>query len=110
MTPSREIEAEARLSERQLFALRWIDANPHHTSAWLQNGKSPRSMDTKLWNQIEISGDRGSIRIDTADWRAIKNMIDPAPMESDSIYELNDAARTALSRAAHPSAGVREGE
>lgn len=88
------------MTPNQIAAMQWLDHFPNHKSRWLQNGKSPRSVDFRKWNEIELAGARGMIRIAATDWRAISDAgfiaILPTP---DRQFALNDAGRAALSAA-----------
>lgn len=87
------------LTETQVDALSWIDRFPCSQSRWMRNGKEAYG-DPAKWDEIEFSGMRGSIRIASGDWTAIRDLIEPADFSTDRMYRLTERGAKKLAEVA----------
>jgi hypothetical protein len=89
------------MTPEQLRALEWIRDNDHTRSQWLVDGKRPRArLSPDAWNQIELSGDMGSIRIPSVVWDGIRDLVTAAPFEDRRrLFKLTDVGSQVVAAA-----------
>lgn len=84
------------MTERQKFALQWLQQNHQSKFRWLRNGKNAYGPPDK-WDTMEISGTDGSIRIPVADWEALHPYMRTSSYEeSGKGFMPNDAGIEAM--------------
>jgi hypothetical protein len=86
------------LSQSQIRALRWINENPSTSSGWLCGGKPVKHQHPDKWDQMEIRGEQGSIRIAAADLKQLLPFVTHCTAP-DKLYDLNKEGRAALTKA-----------
>jgi hypothetical protein len=69
-----------KLTRAQITALRWINDFPHTRARWMRNGKDAYGP-PETWDQYELSGSQGSLRISALDQEAIRPFVEPAPWD-----------------------------
>lgn len=94
------MESERKmLSEEGRRALSWIADNDHTRSRWLVNGRPPRREKPSQWTHIEFSSTDAMIRIPTAVWEEIRDLVGGAELTSRRMFTLTEAGRSALTSA-----------